>query len=300
MGRGPGPEMRADQNVFHFLLDHHAEIRRTVKRLDNGVETLTESDNPDVTAKIQEHVASMHKRVQEGRGLRFWDELFAALFKKHASIKMSVETTEKGVKVLETSDDRTVVGLIQAHAEVVSRFVAHGFDEAHKNHPVPVELPAAAKLEFPIIAKQGGVLRPPRAVEQPRAGAKVVIDATADSKPADVNKALDRVARLLNLYGSAGLKASDVKITVVLHGDATKSVLNDSAYHTRFGVEANPNLPLIRELRDAGVEVFVCGQALTSKGFSDTDVADEIPIAAAALTVVINRQSDGYSYVRIP
>jgi ubiquinone/menaquinone biosynthesis C-methylase UbiE/intracellular sulfur oxidation DsrE/DsrF family protein len=300
MGRGPGPEMRADQDVFHFLLDHHAEIRRSVKRLDNGVETLTESDNKDVAAKIQEHVASMHGRVKEGRGLRFWDELFVAIFKKYDQIQMTVEKTEKGVKVVETSDDKAVVLLIQTHADVVSQFVAHGFDEAHKNHPVPAAAPRAAKLEFPIIPKQGGVLPRPKAVEQPRAGAKVVFDDTADAKPADVNKGLDRAARLLNLYGVAGLTAQDVKITIVLHGEATKSALNDAAYKARFQIEQNPNLPLIRELQKAGVEVLVCGQALNYKGFPDDEVSDGVPIAAAALTVVVNKQADGYSYVPVP
>ena len=33
---------------------------------------------------------------------------------------------------------------------------------------------------------------------------------------------LEYVAGLLNLYGAAGLKATDVKIVVVLHGEATK------------------------------------------------------------------------------
>lgn len=300
MRRGPGPEMRADQDVFRFLLDHHAEIRRSVKRLDNGVETLTESDNKEVATKIQEHVASMHQRIKDGRGLRFWDELFVAIFQKHASIKMTVEKTEKGVKVVETSDDQAVVLLIQAHAEVASQFVAHGFDEAHKNHPVPAAAPATPKLEFPIIPKHGGVLPRPKAVEQPRAGAKVVFDATADAKPADVNKGLDRVARLLNLYGVAGLKAQDVTITIVLHGEATKSVLNDAAYQARFQVAENPNLLLIRELQQAGVEVLVCGQALNYKSFPDGEVAEGIPIAAAALTVVINKQTDGYSYIPVP
>jgi ubiquinone/menaquinone biosynthesis C-methylase UbiE/intracellular sulfur oxidation DsrE/DsrF family protein len=300
MGRGPGPEMRVDQDVFHFLLDHHAEIRRSVKRLDNGVETLTESDNKEVATKIQEHVASMHERVKTGRGLRFWDDLFVAIFKKSDQIRMTVEKTEKGVKVVETSDDKTVVLLIQAHADVVSQFVAHGFDEAHKNHPVPVAAAPASKLEFPIIPKHGGVLPRPKAVEQPRAGAKVVFDATADAKPADVNKGLDRVARLLNLYGVTGLTAQDVKITIVLHGEATKSVLNDAAYKERFQVEQNPNLPLIRELQKAGVEVLVCGQALKYKGFPDGEVADGVPIAAAALTVVVNKQTDGYSYIPVP
>jgi predicted methyltransferase len=136
-GRGPGAAMRADQDVFHYLLGHHADIRRTVTGTDNGVETVTESDQPEVAKKIQEHVAAMHKRVQEGRGLRYWDDLFAAIFKRHASIKMSVENTDKGVRVKETSDDPTVVALIQAHADVVSNFVSRGFEEAYRNHPVP-------------------------------------------------------------------------------------------------------------------------------------------------------------------
>jgi len=163
MGRGPGPEMRADQDVFHFLLEHHSEVRRKVKRLDNGVETLTESDNKQVAIKIQEHVASMHQRIKDGRGLRFWDELFVAIFQKHAGIRMTVEKTEKGVRVQETSEDRAVVALIQAHAEVVSQFVAKGFDEAHKNHAVPAAAPAAPKSELPIIPEK----RPSASTEKP-------------------------------------------------------------------------------------------------------------------------------------
>ena len=159
---------------------------------------------------------------------------------------------------------------------------------------------ATSKLEFPVIPGYGGVLPRPKAVEQPRSGAKVVFDATADTKPAEFNKGLDRVARLLNLYGAAGLKSHDVKITIVLHGEATKSVLNDAAYNERFQVERNPNLPLIRELQKAGVEVLVCGQALNYKGFPDDSVAEGIPIASAALTVVVNKQADGYSYVPVP
>lgn len=264
------------------------------------VTTLTESDNKEVAIKIQDHVASIHQRVTNGRGLRLWDDLFVAIVKNYDKIKMIVGKTEKGVKVVETSDDKTVVTLIHAHAEVVSQFVANGFDEAHKNHPVPAVVPALPKLEFPIIPKHGGVLPRPKSVEQPRAVAKVVFDATADAKPADVNKGLDRVARLLNLYGVAGLKTQDVNITIVLHGEATKSVLNDAAYKTLFRVDENPNLPLIRELQKAGVEVYLCGQALNYKGFADGNVANGIPIGADALTVVVNKHSDGYSYIPDP
>lgn len=155
-------------------------------------------------------------------------------------------------------------------------------------------------LAFPIIEKYGGVLPRPGAAEQPRAGAKVLLDVTADSKPGDVNKGLDRVARLLNLYGVAGLKASDLKVVVVLHGEATKTALSDAAYKQRFDHPTNPNLPLIKALNGAGVEVLVCGQALNYKGYADQEVAGGVMIAASALTAVINRQADGFAYVPVP
>ena len=137
--RGPGrmADMAADRDVFHFLLTNHKAVTRTVKNRDDGVETVTESDKKDVAAKIQEHAAAMHKRVKDGNGIRLRDPLFAEIFKHYDKIEMTVEKTEKGVKVTETSKDKEVVKLIQTHAEVVSQFVKDGFDEAHKVHPVP-------------------------------------------------------------------------------------------------------------------------------------------------------------------
>ncbi len=131
----------------------------------------------------------------------------------------------------------------------------------------------------------------PNAAEPPLKGAKVVFDITADAKPADLNKGLERVARLLNLYGSVGLKASDVKLALVLHGEATKSALVDDAYKQRFSISRNPNLALIAELRKAGVEVFVCGQAAAYKGFKESEVAEGVQVASAALTVIIQAGS---------
>lgn len=63
----------------------------------------------------------------------------------------------------------------------------------------------------------------------------MVFNITADAKAADVNSGLERAARLLNLYGSAGLKATDVKVVVVFHGDATKTVLSHAADKAKFG-----------------------------------------------------------------
>lgn len=136
-GQGKDAAFAADRDTFHFLLENHKAITRNVKKLDNGVETVTESDKPEVAKKIQEHVPAMYERLKSGKGVRYWDPLFAEAFKHGKKMKMEITNTAKGVKVVETSDNADVVKIIQAHAEVVSQFVKNGFDEAHKEHPVP-------------------------------------------------------------------------------------------------------------------------------------------------------------------
>jgi intracellular sulfur oxidation DsrE/DsrF family protein len=153
-------------------------------------------------------------------------------------------------------------------------------------------------LAYPLVAGHGGVVPLPEAAEQPRAGVKAVFDITADAKPEEVNKGLERIARLLNLYGAAGLTARDVKVAAVFHCPADKAVLSDAAYAARYGVAANPNLPLIRTLKDAGVELFVCGQSLHDLGFDAGEVAGEVPVAASAMLVLANKQTDGYAYIQ--
>jgi hypothetical protein len=136
-GQGGDPAFAADRDLFHELLTHRSDIRRDFKRTDRGVETLTESDKPDVAAAIQKHVASMEKRVKGKRPIHLRDPLFAEVFRQTDKIKFVYEKTEKGMRVTETSADAYVVKLIQAHADVVSLFVKNGFDEVHRNHDLP-------------------------------------------------------------------------------------------------------------------------------------------------------------------
>ena len=88
----------------------------------------------------------------------------------------------------------------------------------------------------------GGIVRTPDAAEPPRRGAKIVFDITADSKPEEVNKGLESVARYLNLNAEAGFKPADVKLALVLHGGATKAALSDAAYAKHTAAKKNPNL----------------------------------------------------------
>jgi hypothetical protein len=134
---GADPEFQKDRDLFHFLLANRDSIKRKLKKLKDGIETLTESDDPKVASAIQDHVESMYKRVENGDPVHMRDPLFAAIFGNASKISMKVERTEKGVRVIETSADPYVAQLIQAHADVVDLFVANGHAEVRKNHALP-------------------------------------------------------------------------------------------------------------------------------------------------------------------
>jgi hypothetical protein len=123
--------------VFHQLFAHRTEITRRVLEREDGIETITESLNPEVTRLLQTHVASMLARVKEERPIHRRDPLFAELFRYADRIEARLELTAGGVRVVETSRDTYVVELLRAHAEVVSAFIANGHSEMMKNHPLP-------------------------------------------------------------------------------------------------------------------------------------------------------------------
>ena len=145
MGRGKmGPGMMmgdknfmADRQDFFFLLQNYKQIKRRVEMRPDGVETWTETDRPELVARLQKHVEAMHRRVLKHQPIRMGDPLFAEIFRHTKAIEMKVEKTAKGVHVIETSKDPYVAKLIKAHAKVVSGFVKKGFGEARTMHPVP-------------------------------------------------------------------------------------------------------------------------------------------------------------------
>ena len=130
-------EGRQDMDTIHALFSAHQQIARTVKKLDTGVETLTESADPKVQALIREHVQTMYQRLSAGQPIRQWDPLYAEIFRQAGKIHMELSNTAKGIKVIETSTDPWVVKLLHAHADGVSEFVDQGMAAMHKEHPLP-------------------------------------------------------------------------------------------------------------------------------------------------------------------
>lgn len=159
--------------------------------------------------------------------------------------------------------------------------------------------PATPTLVFPRISSAGGVFALPEGVEMPAADRihRVLIDATGGETTASgTNRHLEAAARAVNLYALAGVPAENVQVAVVVHGKATPLVLSEAAYLRKFS-RPHPDSALLAALRQAGVEIHVCGQSLTHQGHAVTDVHERVDVALSAMTKMVELQTDGYGII---
>jgi len=160
--------------------------------------------------------------------------------------------------------------------------------------------PAAAPFWItPTIAGAGKMHPLPDGAYKPVPGEtyKVVFLIThGGAKAADVDPGLEHVARTVNLYAWAGVPLDHLKFVAIIAGSPTRAVLDNAHYRQKFGVD-NPNLALIAELRKAGVDVAVCGQAVAESGFQYDWLAHGVTLALSALTTVTTLEHRGYGLV---
>jgi intracellular sulfur oxidation DsrE/DsrF family protein len=110
-----------------------------------------------------------------------------------------------------------------------------------------------------------------------------------------MNRELDRVARFLNLHAGQGVPRENMDVVVVVHGATLISLLNDEAYEEKYG-HKNPNLDLVNQLAEAGVDIFACGQSLGFRGWNKSELASPVKVGMSAMTLVNVYQSKGYNY----
>ncbi len=153
----------------------------------------------------------------------------------------------------------------------------------------------AQKGANPIIKNFGTIYEIKDAVNpDPSIIYKIVVDLkTTQRDKESINPGLNNVARMLNLHGLGGVKAENLKIAVAIHGGATDVILTNEAYRSRYELD-NPNLKLISELKEAGVDLYVCGQSLLGRKYEHGEVNKEIKIGLSMLTVVTTHLHKGY------
>lgn len=131
-------------------------------------------------------------------------------------------------------------------------------------------------------------------VVTPAGPLRAIFDVTeSGSAPGELNRRIESVARFLNMHARAGVDPDDLHVVLILHGGAGKDALSDAGYGARHGM-ANPNLPLLEALAEAGVDVVLCGQTMSARGFGRNELAAPVKVALSAMTAMLLYQARGY------
>lgn len=124
---------------------------------------------------------------------------------------------------------------------------------------------------------------------------RAIFDAThAADKPEQLLPALNMAGSELNAFAVAAVPKANVKFAVVFHGAALDGLLDDARYKQKFAV-ANPNLPVLAQMKKAGVELFVCGQNLAFEHIDPKSLSPDVTVASDALIVLMEYQNRGYA-----
>ena len=104
-----------------------------------------------------------------------------------------------------------------------------------------------------------------RELPNPEVDYKVVFSVAAVAKPEEIHPTLKTIALYLNTLAHNGVPAGHRHIAAVFHQGGGDAVLANDVYKARHNGTTNPNIALLHELKQAGVELRVCGQGLLGK-----------------------------------
>ena len=135
-----------------------------------------------------------------------------------------------------------------------------------------------------------------RELPDPKTDYKVVFADGQDAKnPGDVNPMLPTIATYVNTLGKHGVPAEHRHIVIMFHQRTADIdiVMTNEAYKERYNRD-NPNIALIHALKQAGVDIRVCGQGLIARNIDPGQVNPDIQIDLWAMTTLVNLQLKGY------
>jgi intracellular sulfur oxidation DsrE/DsrF family protein len=126
---------------------------------------------------------------------------------------------------------------------------------------------------------------------------KVSMDASAaGASPGDINRHFVSAARFLNMHAKNGIDSDNIDFALVVHGPAGKDLLDDASYKKRYQL-SNPNTLLLKQLSDAGVTIYLCGQSAAYMNLGADEMNPAVTMAISAMTAHVRLQSEGYTLI---
>lgn len=123
---------------------------------------------------------------------------------------------------------------------------------------------------------------------------KVVFSVAAKVKDNEVHPTLKTIALYLNTLANEGVPANHRHIVAVFHQGGGDAVFLNDVYKSRHSGVDNPNIAILNELKQAGVELRVCGQGLMGKKVEPSQLLPGVQADLWAMTTMVNLQLKGY------
>jgi intracellular sulfur oxidation DsrE/DsrF family protein len=151
----------------------------------------------------------------------------------------------------------------------------------------------------PVIADYGPVFEVPKGSYNLKKNTpyKVSMDASATGdSPSDINHHFVSVARFLNMHARNDVEPGNIEFALIVHGAAGKDLLDDAGYNRRYQ-QSNPNTQLLKQLVDAGVIIYLCGQSAAYMQLGDQELNVAVTMAVSAMSAHVRLQSEGYTLI---
>src|SRR5262249_47685388 len=98
----------------------------------------------------------------------------------------------------------------------------------------------------------------------------------------------------LNTLAHNGVPANHRHIVAMFHQGGGDAVLANDIYKTRHKNVDNPNIAMLKELKEAGVELRVCGQGLLGKKLGPSQLPPGVRAVLWGMPTMVNLQLRGY------
>jgi intracellular sulfur oxidation DsrE/DsrF family protein len=99
----------------------------------------------------------------------------------------------------------------------------------------------------------------------PNTNYRVVFSVGAKVKDDELHPTLKMIGLYLNTLARNGVPAKNRHIAAMFHQGGGDAVFSNEVYKARHNGVDNPNIAVLKELHEAGVELRVCGQGLMGK-----------------------------------
>lgn len=109
-------------------------ISREVTELPDGIRTVTRSSDPEVMDALVSHVIGMIARVEAGDDPQIFIQspTLDVFFARGSALLSTIEVTEEGIVVVQTSDDDELVEALHIHAAEVTAMADRGMAAVHE------------------------------------------------------------------------------------------------------------------------------------------------------------------------